>query len=404
MRIEIRPTDPLSADAALARLLERAQPLPAERLPLAEAAGAVLARSLVALLDSPSFTNSARDGYAVRAGEAGGPLPSQGDVFAGDVPPPLQPGHCLKIMTGAPLPEGADAVVMKEDADASDPQAVRFLRPPAAGDWVRRQGEDLRRGDPLLIKGARLRPWEIALLAAQGMESVETVRRPRVAVLTTGGEVIRPGEPPRPGAVHDANGPALAAALRRSGAVCASVRHAPDDPKVLEYRLRRDFSEADVLLVTGGVSAGDRDHTLETFSALGGEVLFHRAAIRPGGPLLAGLWEGKWFFGLPGNPLSTLVCFEEFVLPVLETLQGLAPAPVRFPLLGALGASVRKPAGLRQFLFCRSERRGESWILHPLPQGSALVGSAAKADALAMLPEGRDAFGPWEEVSFRWLA
>jgi molybdopterin molybdotransferase len=404
VRLTARPA-PISADEARARLLAVARPLAPVRVSLNRSCGLVLAEDLRALSDNPPFTNSARDGFAVRAADlasvpAG--LPCQEEVPAGAVPAPLAPGRCAKVMTGAPLPEGADAVVMREETDETDLARVLFHRSPAAGEWVRRAGEDVRRGDPLLARGTRLRPWELALLAGQGFEAVPVFPAPRVAVLVTGGEVLRPGEPARPAAVHDANGPALSAALRRAGAEVLFSAHVPDDAKLLSYRASRALAQADVLAVSGGVSAGDKDHTRAVLESLGVEILFHGVAVRPGGPFLAGRAGDKWVFGLPGNPLSALLSLQEFALPVLSALQGLPPAP-SMPLRGVLAEGFRKPAGLRQLLFCRSEKTDGKTALHPLPQGSSATGAAARADALAALPEGRDAFEAGEEVSFRWL-
>lgn len=393
---------PLTADEARATLFRRARPMAAGHIPLERAVDHVLAEDALAVADFPPFTNSARDGYAVRSSDlaaAPAALPCPGDIPAGGAPLPLPAGACLRIMTGAPLPPGADAVVMREHVDETDPALIRFRRPAATGDWVRHQGEDARRGDLLLPKGALLRPWEVALLAGQGVHAVEAVRKPRTALLSTGAELLQPGERPRPGAVHDVNGPALRAALRRLGLDPVSAAHATDDPKVLSYRIDRALAQADVLVMTGGVSAGDKDHTRPVLESMGFEILFHGVAIRPGGPFLAAGREGQWVLALPGNPLSALVCFEEFVSPLLQVLQGRAPDAPAFPLRGRAVQGFRKPVGLRQYLFVRTE--GDA--LHIPPQGSALLRSAAQADGLALLEAGVEEIQPGAELRYRRL-
>ncbi len=398
---------PLTAEAAQARILALAAPLTPEPVELPEGTGRTLAEDIRARLDSPPFTNSARDGYAVRATDLGhaskntpASLPVSMTVTAGGpIPPPLAPGRAARIMTGAPLPNGADSVVMDELTRA-DGGRVFFFHAPTPGEHVRTLGEDFRRGEPLLAAGTSLRPWEIALLASQGLTTVNVRRRPHATLVVTGDEVTAAGDILRPGALYDANGPALSAALTRAGAVPAGVFHAPDDPVRLRTALNHALAQSDVVLVSGGVSVGDRDHTRAAFSAVGARELFWRVAIRPGGPLLAAVTrDGKFLFGLPGNPLSALVCFEEFAHPLLRALQGLPPDANAFPHRGRAANAFRKPAGLRQYLFVR--REGDR--LHIPPQGSALLRSAAGADALAVAPLGLEEVLPGDELSFKEL-
>jgi molybdopterin molybdotransferase len=398
---------PLTAEAALAHILTEVPPPSTERIPLETAAGRILTKAAHALLDSPPFTNSARDGYAVRAADLRGAsaaapvsLPCRGTITAGGAPPPaLAPGHAVKVMTGGVIPAGADAVVMRENVRTEAGKTL-FFASPAPGEHVRPQGEDFKRGDALVEGGTALTPWHVALLASQGLPTVDVCARPRAAVIVTGDEITPAGEGLRPGALYDANGPALIAALTKNGAVPSGLFQAPDDLERLKNALIHALARSEIVLVSGGVSVGDRDHTRAAFAAIGARELFWRVAIRPGGPLLAAAAPGgKLLFGLPGNPLSALVCFEEFVRPALRKIQGLSSDGGVFPFRGRAAAGFKKPAGLRQYLFVR---RDGDWI-HIPPQGSALLRTAAGADALAVAPLGVEEVRPGDELFYREL-
>lgn len=398
----------ISPDEALSLIARRVQPLGARRVPLAEAAGRVLAEDLRAAQDLPPFDNSAMDGFAVRMVDCGADVPATLNVVqtvragAGGRPA-LEPRQAIRIMTGAPLPEGADTVVPKEATEGGD-ETVRLLRRPASGAHIRRRGEDVRAGAQLLQKGTKLRPYEIALLAAQGEERVAVIRRPRVSVLATGDELAAGAAGRSFGRIRDANGPALCAAVARWGAAPAPHGVAPDEPAELKAALLRAFNDADALLVTGGVSAGDFDFTRSALLELGVEQVFWKVAIKPGKPLLFGLWQGKPVFGLPGNPVAALVCAEEFVRPAIERLQGHSPKHRSYHLTGTALNDYPSPEDRLQYLFCRARKGDDGYGLELIrPQGSAMLGMASGADALAVSPLGKGRVRAGDKLPFRWL-
>ncbi|OGS39151.1 MAG: hypothetical protein A2506_12020 [Elusimicrobia bacterium RIFOXYD12_FULL_66_9] len=392
--------------AALARILSNVKPLGSESVPLIRAVGRVLAEDMSARIDLPGFDNSMMDGYAVRAADCASVpcrLKALAVARAGSLPRArVGRGTAVKIMTGAPLPSGADAVVMKESALPGPGGTVRILRAPRRGDFIRSRGEDVRRGMPLLNRGALLRPYEVGLLAAQGIARVRVVRAPRVAVLSTGDELTPAGTRLRPGRIRDSNGPALCAALARLGARVVLARTVRDDAAVLERAMRAALARADMLLVVGGVSVGDFDHTREVLIRVGARVVFWKVALKPGKPLLYARRGGKPVFGLPGNPVSALVCFSEFVRPALDALQGRAPGPCH--LSGILENGYEKPADRQQFLFCRARASGDGYRLSVIrPQGSGMLARACAADSLAVAPLGVRRVKAGERLAFRWL-
>jgi len=355
------------------------------------------------------------DGFAVRwsdlracaAGASGGRgarLRVVGEARAGGPRPrPLGAGEALRIMTGAPLPAGADAVVPREAASAVN-GTVSFTQAPRRGDFVRPRGADFRAGELLLRRGARLGAFELALLATQGIARVRVVGRPRVAVLSTGDELVPLSRRPGAGRIRDASGPALAALIGAWGHGVLRPGICADEPSSLAVALRAAARDAEVLVILGGVSVGDHDHAQEALDLLGWRRIFWRVAIRPGKPLLFGRWDGRLVFGLPGNPVSSLVCAQEFLRPALERLSGSSAGPEPYPLRGRLTRGWEKPAALRQFLFCRARSSGGGWALAPVrPQGSAYLGMASRADALAVVPEGRASLKAGAVLRFRWL-
>jgi molybdopterin molybdotransferase len=394
----------LTVDEALAKVLEWSRPLGVESVSLEQACGRVLAEALFARTDLPAFTNSAMDGYAVRAADLAGasrdrpvPLKIGGLLAAGAAAlPPVRPGEAVKIMTGAPLPPGGDAVVMKEAARETDAAVLIFHRP-EPGEFMRLRGEDVRTGEFLLKAGTRLRPYEISLLAAQGIDPVPVFQRPRAAIVTTGDEIAS-------GVLRDSNGPALAACLSAEADIAFRGR-AGDDPAALEAVLREALAAADVLVISGGVSAGEFDFTGKALARLGFREIFWKVAMKPGMPLLFGECAEKLVFGLPGNPLSALVCAEEFVLPALRRMQGWDESIPRYPLQGRVLNDFPKPLNKQQFLFCRATTAPDGYRLHLLhPQGSAMMKRASEANALAVAPVGVERVRAGDTLPFRWLA
>lgn len=317
----------VSVPEALATILDHAHPLPAEEVHLTESAGRILAEDLVAPEDVPIFYRTSVDGYAVRSGDTSPVRTVLGEVTAGRLPSrPIDENESMRIMTGGAMPTGADAVVMVEEADESSDGTVRLLKLPRAGANVQVPGTDLEQGQPVLMRGVRLGGPEVGLLATVGRTRVPVFRRPRLAVLATGDEVVEPDQPPPPGSVRDSNRYALMAAIHDAGGEVVWHGHCADDEAALERQMLNALDQADVLLTSGGVSMGTRDLIKPILERIA-KVHFGRVSFKPGKPLtFATLAEAdnRFAFGLPGFPVSSLVTFEVFVRPFLLRLAGRA--------------------------------------------------------------------------------
>ncbi|MFM5397914.1 molybdopterin molybdotransferase MoeA [Aeromonas veronii] len=313
---------PLS-DALQGMLEQLACCCDSEQQPLPEALGRVLASDIASPLAVPPFDNSAMDGYAVRLADltAGTPLIMAGKAFAGQPYQGEWPvGHCVRIMTGAPVPAGTDAVVMQEETQA-DGDRITFLAQPEPGQNIRRAGSDIGKGACVLPAGTRLTPREMPLLASLGVATV-AVRRPlKVAIFSTGDELKPVGTPLAHGDIYDSNRYGVRAMLARMGCDCLDLGIIPDDPAQLRAAFIRADEEADVLITTGGVSVGEADFTKQLLDELG-EIGFWKLAIKPGKPFAFGRLPRAWFFGLPGNPVSAMVTFDQLVQPALAKLAG----------------------------------------------------------------------------------
>ncbi len=407
----------ITPEEALARISSNVGPLPARTAPLSDAEGCVLSASLAARLDLPSFDNSAMDGYAVRASDLAGAsreapvsLRLCGEAPAGSpASVAVAAGEALRILTGAPVPEGADAVVMQEKTERVG-DAVLFYATPSAGANIRPRGEDVKAQAPLLAAGSTLRPYEIGLLASQGIAEVEVIPRPTAAVLATGSEIAPPGTPLAAGKIYNSNGPALGAALRRWGVAVRDLGSAPDDPVAMASALRPAVGTCDLLLVAGGVSVGDYDYTRSVFQEFGFEEVFYKVAVKPGKPLLFGRIQAPeggcatWVFGLPGNPLSALVSLEEFVRPAIERMRGVTLVQPSYHLRGRALNAYPLPKDRQQFLFCRARPDGDGFALEVIrPQGSAMSKMATGANALAVARLGMGVVREGDLLPFRWL-
>lgn len=383
----------VSVERALQIVLEHTPVLGQERVPLAEALGRVLAEDVRADMDMPPFERAAMDGYALRSADAlQAPvtLDVRGEVRAGQAPLVAGPGpgQAVRIMTGAPLPPGADAVLPVEQTRGLDEgRRVELLAAVTPGQHVAPRGSEWRTGDLLLEHGLHIDAATIAVLAAVGGAQACVGLRPRVALLATGDELVDVADVPGPGQIRNSNGPALAALARLAGADAYSLGCAPDQAERLYERLAEGL-RSDVLLVSGGVSAGDYDLVEPALARLGFRALFDRVSVKPGAPLVFGLCGATLVFGLPGNPVSTQVTFELFVRPALLRMQG-----------RAAGARVQVEAELLQPVSNRSKRTNHlparlhfeqgRFVAEPLPsQGSADVRAHARANALlVMAPE-----------------
>ncbi len=380
----------------LAGILAALTPLPSERVGVAGALGRALAADVASRTDLPGFTNSAMDGYAVRAADvaAAGPdspvrLPVDGDIAAGDTRSRvLVPGRTMRIMTGAPLPEGADAVVPVEESDGGTEAAALRLAP-AVGRHVRFRGEDVRSGDIVLRAGTVLSPGHLSLAASANLGELDVVRRPRVAVVSTGDELVAPGSELGHGQIVNSNGIMLAALVAAAGAELATVVHLRDDADEMRAFLLDPPGDPDLVLTSGGVSMGAYDIVKEVLTADGG-VRFVKVAMRPGMPQGFGLVGPRHtpIITLPGNPLSSLVSFHVFVLPALRLLAGADPhaAPRFSAVAGVDWRSVPVKAEFSRVVVEPSQDGGPVRVRPFGGQASHAVGALAEATALAVVP------------------
>ncbi len=379
--------DLVSVDDALALVLERAEPLGAEAVPLDEAAGRVLAEDARAAIDLPRFPSSAMDGFALRAADTPGTLPVVARVAAGmPAVRPLAPGEAMGIATGGVVPDGADAVVPVELVTESDGTIVVPERA-VPGDNVRPLGGDVRAGDPVVPSGSQLTPSRLAALASAGVAQPQCRARPRVAIVTTGTELRPPGVELAAGEIYESNGVMLAAVLRAAGAVVDRRETVSDDPEAHRSAFASAL-EGDVLVTSGGVSVGPHDLVRGTLAELGAEEVFWRVSMRPGKPISFATRGRTLVFGLPGNPVSSLVGALLFVVPALRALQGSPDPGPRFEV-GSLGApAVRNPVR-DDFQRARIESTDGGAVLAPIEgQESHMIVRAASADALVHVPRG----------------
>jgi molybdopterin molybdotransferase len=371
--------------AAVAALLPL---MPEEDVALAEAHGRVLARDVSARVALPGFDNSAMDGYAARWAEVASAadepvrLPVAEDIPAGrtDVVP-LAPGTVHRIMTGAPLPPGADVVIPVELTDAgTDVVEIRGVLP--AGSHLRRAGEDIAAGEVALHAGSPLGAAQLGLAAAVGVTRLPVRRRPRVLVLSTGSELVAPGQPLGPGQIYESNSALLVAAVEEAGGQARRLHFVPDDVDQFLSTVRAEVATADLLITSGGVSAGAYEVVKDAFAGLG-TVEFTKVGMQPGGPQGAGTVDGIPVVTLPGNPVSSFVSFEVFVRPALRRALGYA-SPDRLRAPARLAGPLRSPAGKRQFLRGRYDGGQVSQVGGP---GSHLVAHLARANCLVVVPE-----------------
>jgi len=393
----------LSLEEALERILEQVKPLGPEVVPLAAGAGRVVFEDARAVVDLPPFASSAMDGFAVRSEDTPGRLPIVTRIAAG-VPArrPLEAGEAMAIATGGVVPAGADSVIPIEYVVESDNE-VEILENVVQGDNVRPRGGDVAAGDVVVPSGARLRAPQIGALAAAGLDHVVVGRRPAIAVLATGTELRRPGEPLGPGEVYEANGVLLATAFAAAGADVEVLPVVADDEATHREALERGLA-ADVLVTSGGVSVGPHDLVRRILGELGVEEVFWGVAVKPGKPLAFGVRGSTLVFGLPGNPVSSLVGAAVFVRPALLALQGASvPGPVFFE--GRLAASVRRNAHRDEFLRARSVASENGVLLDPVRgQESHMIARAAAADALVLAPRGEGELAAGERVRYLPLA
>ena len=412
-------------DEAVAYVLDGCPPLAPRSLAVAEAGGCVLAGDVAATEDVPPFANTAMDGYALRAADAAGAtespvvLPVVAEVAAGHpAPRPLGPGEAMRIFTGAPIPEGADAIVMVERTERRDGalpggvDAVEVRHTPRVGDHVRSAGDDMRAGQPVFGPGVELTPARLGVLASLGVTEVVARPRPRVGVLSTGDELVEGGGPLRPGQIRDSNRPTLLAQVAAAGFVPVDLGRAPDDAAAITEALRRGVASCDAVLSSGGVSMGDTDLVKVVLDRIG-DMRWMQVAIRPAKPLAFGVVTGPAapagadepggddgdpaprrvpVFGLPGNPVSSLVSFELFARPALRRLAGHPEGRWhRAPVAAVADEPLRRrPDGKTHFVRveARVDGGGTLHVRSSGGQGSHQLAAMAQAEALAVVADG----------------
>ncbi len=386
----------LTVEEALDRLLHDLPLTEAERVPLADALGRVPTPEPVsATHDVPPFANSAMDGFALRAADGGERLRLVGESRAGGpAAPRVEAGTAVRVMTGAPIPDGADSVVPIEDASDADGW-LEVARAPEQGAYVRAAGHDVGAGFGLGLPAAPITAAVIGLLAAMGHDTVEVRRPPRVAILSTGDELVPVGTPLGPGQIHDANGPALAAAVTDAGGVPVLLQPARDDPAEIERRLREGVAAAEMLIVSGGVSVGEHDHVRAVIQRIG-TLDFWRIAVQPGKPLASGRVGTVPVVGLPGNPVSALVTFELFVRPMLRRMLG-ASGDGRARVSARVDEALPKDPARRAYLRVRVCADGDGYRADSAGgQASSQLLPLATSNALLVVPEGLSATEPGE--------
>lgn len=389
-----------SVERALTALLDGVTPSEIERIDCTQAAGRVLAETVTARLDVPPADNSAMDGYALRHADAGQALPVSQRVAAGHAPETLARGTCARIFTGGEIPPGADTVVMQERVTMHEQLAI-IPDDIECGDNVRRRGRDVRAGTPLLEAGTRLEAAALGHLAGQGITQVAVHRRPRIALLSTGDEIVEPGQSLAPGQIHNSNRPMLSRLLERFGADLVMRSHVADDFATTQRLLRDAAACADIIVTTGGVSVGEEDHVKHALESLGRLDLW-QLAMRPGKPLALGRIGETRVVGLPGNPVSCFVGAWVYLRPLIGAFLA-CPRMATLPRLWARAEFETRTQARRHYMRVGLELTPEGVIAHAFAdQNSAVLSSCLEADALAVIPE-HTTVRAGEQVECLWL-
>lgn len=395
---------------ALEVILNEVRSLPEESVPLTKALGRYLSRDLFAPLSLPPFDNSAMDGFAVQALHVHSASPSApislkviDALAAGDSCCPsrqLKLGEAVRIMTGAPMPTGADTVIPLEDSEEKEGYCI-FREAATTGRHVRKKGEDVLEGARVLGKGVRLNPQNMALLASLGMATVPVAGLPRVSLFSTGNELKPPGSSLEPGQIYDSNGPTLYLALQELG-VESALLPTPKDTLQDLLNAFHQASTSDVILSIGAVSAGDFDLVPQALKKLGAKILFHKVAIKPGKPLLFAKWDHRHVFCLPGNPVSSLIVFDRFVRPALLKMMG-ASSPFRRRYTASTLHEIKASGGKEDYLRAQVEWTDDRFVAKLAgSQGSAHLVSLAKSNALLIIPESVSQIVEGERVEFEF--
>lgn len=398
----------IDVDQARQLILNDIQPLAVERLALGQARGRILAEEIVATYDSPAFDNSARDGYAVRwedvAGKRDVSLEVIEHIAAGHLPSKcVGPGGASRIMTGAAMPDGADTVVMREYCQEHGERVVIVEPPQTQGQWVRHQGRFIRRGQSILSAGQRLNSGDIALLASFGQAMVSVGAKPRVAILSTGDELVELGQPRQPGQIVNSNSPMLASLVEAHGGIAQLFPIVRDTPEAVMAAYQEALRLCDLVISSGGASVGDHDHVVDVVNALTDHVAFWKIRMKPGKPLIFGMAGQTPLIGLPGNPVSSFVCFHQFVRPALATLHGAATTTLR-GAVARLACDVRSTPKRREYLTGQLKSMdGQLTFVPHAQQDSGNLGLLCQTDALGLVEEGISHMAEGDPIDVQWL-
>ena len=393
----------ISLEQALDSLINNIRPVTEiEQVPLEESLDRIIAEDIISPVNVPSHDNSAMDGYALRFEDLDNsealPLGGQsfaGHPFSGSIPA----GYCIRIMTGASIPEGADSVIMQEHTETGE-QGIRFVKKPVkAGGNIRKAGEDIAEGDKVFTVGNKIKPQDIGLLASLGVARVPVYRRLKVVVFSTGDELRFPGETLGPGDIYDSNRFVVKAMLTRMNIEILDFGKIPDDMDQLREIFLKADQEADAVITSGGVSVGDADYTKDILDELG-KTGFWKLAIKPGKPFAFGLLPNSYFFGLPGNPVSATVTFQQLAAPALRHMMNL-PQPVRTELNLKTQVSLKKRPGRRDFQrgILVTNDQGDLEVTSTGSQGSGILSSMSMSDCYMVLPEDSGSVEAGETVS-----
>jgi len=399
----------ITVDEALEKILSHIQPLGFEKVSILEALGRVIAEDMIAPRDLPPYDNSGMDGYAVRYEDIQNAsqknpvrLEVIEDLRAGFISKrTVQKGQAIRIMTGAPIPKGADAVVPVEETERGN-GFIMILKAGFPGGYIRRAGEDVKRGDRVITKGDIIRPSEIGMLASMGRSFVSVYQRPSVAVLCTGEELVDVGENLNGVKIVSSNSYTLAAQVKECGAIPIQLGIARDEKEEIRAKILQGF-RADVFISSAGVSVGDYDFVRDVLKELGVEMIFWRVTMKPGKPVAFWMFDGKPAFSLPGNPVSSMITFEQFVRPSLLKMMG--HRQIFRPVIEAiLKEDIRKELGKRHFVRAMVSFENDGYFVTTTgPQGSGILRSMVKANALIVIPEGQEIVRAGEKVKVQLL-
>ena len=396
--------------AALRIVLGGIKILDSEAIELTDALGRVLAEDIHSDSNIPGFDNSAMDGYAVKSVDLKGASKNNPKVLeiidelkAGDIPKKiLKNNQAIRIMTGAVMPKGADSVVMVEDTQRGEKNKVKIFKETEIGENIRKAGEDVKKGELVIPCGTLLKSAHIGLLASLGKAKVKVTRKPKVAILATGDEIVDVKEKLKPGKIRSSNTYALYAQILKSGGIPKNLGIAKDRPLELEKKIKLGL-DCDIILTSGGVSVGDYDLVKVILAKIGTNIKFWKIAMRPGKPLVFGTFNDKLVFGLPGNPVSSMVSFEIFVRPAILKMLG-QKNDERKEVEAVVGEDIKKKPGFRYFLRANTSwKQGMYWTKTTGPQGSGILKSMALANSLIILPEDKHFIKKGTRIRVRFL-